>query len=322
MGRPRRRPAERGSLVSGRSRPRPRGPPPAPRTGSRRGTCPRARGSRACRRRRTRPPRPRRTGRAAARRRRASTRPSRSVSRPPSVLRVRTCSLTAMSGPAVGVEQPVRRGDADEPVAQVAARAADRGDLQVLGERVGRSRGRGRRPRARPASRSSSGSSVSAFMPVDELARRSRSTTKSAPWSHERLHRRRRARPTRGRARSRTLLPVRSGFCSEPESANSFSMIRWVSTNQVWSWPVRTMCASVPSVSKPGNSGAGSRRPVASSHSDDGPGRMRMPCPGQIGSQFCDALGVVPHPVAVDQSRAGRLGDREHAAVDVRRARR
>ena len=26
-------------------------------------------------------------------------------------------------------------------------------------------------------------------------------------------------------------LPVRSGFCSEPESANSFSMIFWVSTN-------------------------------------------------------------------------------------------
>ena len=31
---------------------------------------------------------------------------------------------------------------------------------------------------------------------------------------------------------SRMSLPVRSGFCSEPESANSFSMIFWVSTNQ------------------------------------------------------------------------------------------
>ena len=31
----------------------------------------------------------------------------------------------------------------------------------------------------------------------------------------------------------RMLLPVRSGFCSEPERANSFSMIFWVSTNQV-----------------------------------------------------------------------------------------
>ena len=27
------------------------------------------------------------------------------------------------------------------------------------------------------------------------------------------------------------FLSVRSGFCSEPESANSFSMIFWVSTN-------------------------------------------------------------------------------------------
>jgi len=31
---------------------------------------------------------------------------------------------------------------------------------------------------------------------------------------------------------SLTSLPVRSGFCSEPDSANSFSMIFWVSTNQ------------------------------------------------------------------------------------------
>jgi hypothetical protein len=28
------------------------------------------------------------------------------------------------------------------------------------------------------------------------------------------------------------VLAVMSGFCSEPESANSFSMIFWVSTNQ------------------------------------------------------------------------------------------
>jgi hypothetical protein len=35
-----------------------------------------------------------------------------------------------------------------------------------------------------------------------------------------------------------------------------------------------------------GYSGTGRRRPVASSHGDDGPGRMRMPWPGQIGSQL------------------------------------
>ena len=77
-----------------------------------------------------------------------------------------------------------------------------------------------------------------------------------------------------------------SGFCSEPDSANSFSMIFCVRMNQVCSWPVRTMCSSVPSVSKPGNSGTGRRLPVASSHRDEGPGRIRMPCIGQIGSQF------------------------------------
>ena len=30
----------------------------------------------------------------------------------------------------------------------------------------------------------------------------------------------------------RQLLPVRSGFCSEPESANSFLMMLWVRMNQ------------------------------------------------------------------------------------------
>ena len=68
----------------------------------------------------------------------------------------------------------------------------------------------------------------------------------------ERLDRLGRAGPTRVASTCRMLLPVRSGFCSEPESANSRSMICCVSTNQVWSWPVRVMCASVPSVSKPG----------------------------------------------------------------------
>ena len=77
------------------------------------------------------------------------------------------------------------------------------------------------------------------------------------------------------------------------------------------------MCSSVPSVSKPGNSGTGRRCPVASSHSDDGPGRMRMPCIGQIGSQLLDALGVVPHAVGVDDVAAGVLGDLDHAPVDV-----
>ena len=42
----------------------------------------------------------------------------------------------------------------------------------------------------------------------------------------------------------------------------------------------------VPSESKPGRYGAGNRSPVAESHTDDGPGRMRMPWFSQIGSQL------------------------------------
>lgn len=80
-------------------------------------------------------------------------------------------------------------------------------------------------------------------------------------------------------------MPVRSVFCSLPERVNSFSTIFCDSTNHEWSCPVCRRCASVPSVSKPGKSGTGRRAPVASSQIDDGPGRMRMPWPGQIGSQ-------------------------------------
>ena len=44
-----------------------------------------------------------------------------------------------------------------------------------------------------------------------------------------------------------------------------------------------------------------------------------MPWIGQIGCAVADALDVMPHPVAVDQPRAGRLGDGEHPPVDMRR---
>ena len=84
--------------------------------------------------------------------------------------------------------------------------------------------------------------------------------------------------------------PVMSGFCSEPESANSFSTIRCVATNHEWSYCWRSGVArrirSVPSVSCPGIPGTGNRRPSASNHIDDGPGRIRMPWSGQIGSKF------------------------------------
>ena len=50
---------------------------------------------------------------------------------------------------------------------------------------------------------------------------------------HERLHRRGRPAPSRSLSTARRLFDVVSGFCSEPESANSFSMIFCVSTNHV-----------------------------------------------------------------------------------------
>ena len=34
---------------------------------------------------------------------------------------------------------------------------------------------------------------------------------------------------------SRQLLPVKSGFCSEPDNANSLRMMLWFRTNQEWS---------------------------------------------------------------------------------------
>ena len=92
--------------------------------------------------------------------------------------------------------------------------------------------------------------------------------------------------PSRSLRTARLLRDVVSGFCSDPESANSRLMIFSVRTNHVWSKPVRWMWASVPSVSKPGYSGPGSRRPRASNHSDEGPGMIRVACRGQIGLQF------------------------------------
>ena len=131
-GRPAEQPPEH---LSPQQPPRP-GPPYGRRRCSRRGRCPRARCSRASRRRRSRRPRPRRTGRAAARRRRWSTRPSRSVSRPPSVLRVRMLQPYGDQRAGRRVEQLVRRRDPDQLVAAVVAGAADRGELRVLGEGV------------------------------------------------------------------------------------------------------------------------------------------------------------------------------------------
>ena len=113
-----------------------RAPQSARRKCSRRGTCLRARGSRARRRRRSpRPRRPRRR-RAAARRPACSTREDRSVSQPAERLAREDRELHGDQRPGRGIENPVRLGDADQLVAEILARRADRHHLRVLAELV------------------------------------------------------------------------------------------------------------------------------------------------------------------------------------------
>ncbi len=121
-------------------------------------------------------------------------------------------------------------------------------------------------------------------MPSTRL-RRSGRTTKSSPRSMKARTGACTSFPTRRRVR-RTSRPVRSGFCSLPDRANSRRMMARLSTNHVYGYPMRVMCRSVPRASAPGTCGKGSRRPVGSSHRLLGPGRMRMPCRAQMGFQL------------------------------------
>ena len=118
---------------------------------------------------------------------------------------------------------------------QIAPGVADTLHLGVFGERVGDLP----IPASiwvRNATGSSSGSSVSLFIIATSSSRVS-ATTKSAPWDLNAstgagaplLISRSRSMPSRSEL-------VISGFCSEPDSANSFSMIRCVRMNQLWSY--------------------------------------------------------------------------------------
>ena len=170
------------------------------------------RGSRACRRRRSRPPRRRRRARAAASRPALSTRASRSVSRPPSVLRVSTCSRTAISGPPAGpaspgrwVEQRVRRRHPHQPVAEEVPGGRGRHDLRVLAEPACAPAGRGPRSAARSAS------GVDQVLADQRVHLAASSATepavrKSTPAVEERLHLRRGTRPDPAR-------PAAAGPC-------------------------------------------------------------------------------------------------------------
>ena len=201
-------------------------PATRPENSSRPGMCLRARGSRACRRRRSPPPRPPRRGRAAARRRPCSTRADRSVSSPPSVLRVRMSQphrdqRTRCRDRAAGAAAP--RGSACRrcSCARRGSRSICASLLKVLSicavarDDLALQRGRVEQRLARQR--------VHAAHQVGEVAL----DDEVGAVLLERLHRPGRAAGARGRARWRMLLPVRSGFCSEPDSANSRSMIFW-----------------------------------------------------------------------------------------------
>ena len=165
---------------------------------------------------------------------------------------------------------------------------------------------------------SSSGSGVSRFMPATSSGT-DRATTKSAPC--------RRNASTGGaapgpRARESTwrmLRPVRSGFCSDPERASSFSRIARVRTNQEWSWPVRPQVGQRAERVEPGEQ---RRRQPAADRVEPQRRRAGQDADAVAGPDrvpVLQPLDVVPHPVAVDQPAAGALGDRQHPAVDVGR---
>ena len=219
--------------------------------------------------------------------RRAARATSRSVCRPPSDLRVRIEQAHGDQRAGLGVEDPVRRRDARDLVGEVGAGAVDRGDLAVLGVRVG--------------DLAVAGDDLGLEVgEVDQvLAGRARSCRRTSVGQralddevlavvHERLHRARAGRwPSRSLSTARTLLEVVSGFCSEPESANSFSMIFCGEHEPACSRGRSAGCgAACRACRSRGTAGRAAGGRAASNHSDEGPGMIRIACIGQIGSQL------------------------------------
>ena len=61
--------------------------------------------------------------------------------------------------------------------------------------------------------------------------------------------------------------------------------------NHEYGWPVPVMWRTVPRESNPGNSGVGSRLPVASNQSGLGPESTLIPCSGQTGEWLTTPSG-------------------------------
>ena len=82
------------------------------------------------------------------------------------------------------------------------------------------------------------------------------------PVVGEGLHLRASVRVAAGRRADPRSLPVRSPFCSDPESPNSLPIVSASRTNHEYGYPLAVTCRSAPRASNPGNSGAGNRSPA------------------------------------------------------------
>ena len=161
-----------------------------------------------------------------------NARESRSVWMPPNVFRVRTCSLTPISGPASGsrmmgeaVRRSGRRGSGANSGYLAPVRLWSTGWRSVD---PGPGSGHG----LPPIQQRLVGELIHLVDKFVEVVR------------HDEVRAAGLERPDRSGApllntRSLTMAArsrlVMSGFCSEPDSANSFSMIFWVRMNQLWS---------------------------------------------------------------------------------------
>ena len=172
---------------------------------------------------------------------------------PPSVFRVKMCSFDADQRPGVGVQDAVRGGDPAEPVTEDAPGVADALHLGVLAERVGHLQiaGLDLGADAGRVQQRLVGQGVHLRDEFFEVV----GDDEVGAVALERLDRARGVLVQEALLQDTCmrLLPVMSGFCSEPDSANSFLMIFWVRMNQEWSYcamsGVVRRCRRVPRVS-------------------------------------------------------------------------
>ena len=223
--------------------------------------------------------------RRAARRPRRAPGPTRSVCRPPRVLRVSTCSRTAISGPAAGSR--IRCGAAVRISRSPRCRRALRIAITCRSLVNGLASSRSRATICRSSvARSSSGSSVRRVHARRRARAACRRRRSPAPWSRKAWT----GAAGPGRTRASTPTRLRAGQVRVLLRAGERELLLDDLRASARTTSGRARSRAAPrgcrACRSPGSAGPGRRRPRASNHSDDGPGRIRMPCRGQIGSQF------------------------------------